>query len=257
MARFGLGLIAAVLLIGLPQLAAAEEVVLGLSQDEVAISTTFDGDEILIFGAVRRENPIPDGPPLEVVVTVAGPSLPVTVRRKERVAGIWVNVDAVEVDLAPSYYAVATTGPLDDVLSETEDLRHKISVPRAIRSVGAPMSIQDSESFTDALIRIRAASGLYRVAEGSVDLEADTLFRAAVELPANLTEGQYATRIFLTRDGKIVDIYETEIAVRKVGLERWLYNLAHDLPLVYGLLSLAIAIAAGWGASAVFRALQR
>ena len=32
----------------------AEEVVLGLSQDEVAITATFDGDDILIFGAVTR-----------------------------------------------------------------------------------------------------------------------------------------------------------------------------------------------------------
>ncbi len=245
------------LLLLIPGALLAEEVVLGLSQDEVSISTTFDGDEILIFGAVRREAPVPDGPPLEVVVTVSGPSLPVTVRRKERVAGIWVNTDAVEVDLAPSYYAIATTDPLRDVLNEVEDLRHKVSIPKAIRSVGAPMTIEDSESFTDALIRIRAGSGLYRLEEGAVDLEADTLFRAAVELPANLVEGDYATRIFLTRGGEVVDQHVTNIAVQKVGLERWLYELAHQQPLVYGLLSLTIAIAAGWGASAAFRMLQR
>lgn len=235
----------------------AEEVVLGLSQDEVSISTTFDGDEILIFGAVRREAPVPDGPPLQVLVTVSGPLEPVTVRRKERVAGIWVNTDAVEVDLAPSYYAIATTGTMSAVLSEVEDLRHKVSIPRAIRSVGAPMTIEDAESFTDALIRIRDGSGLYRLEEGTVDLEADTLFRAAVELPANLVEGDYETRIFLTRGGAVVDRYVTTINVHKVGLERWLFDLAHEQPLVYGLMSLAIAIAAGWGASAAFRALSR
>ena len=247
----------AALLLLLAGPALAEEVVLGLSQDEVAISTTFDGDEILIFGAVRREAPVPDGPPLEVVVTVSGPSQPVTVRRKERVAGIWINTDAVEVDLAPSYYAIATTGPMSDVLSDVEDLRHRVSIPKAIRSVGAPMSIEDAETFTDALIRIRSDAGLYRLDEGAVDLEADTLFRAAVELPANLVEGDYATRIFLTRGGEVIDQYQTAIVVNKVGLERWLYELAHQRPLAYGLLSLAIAIAAGWGASAAFRALQR
>lgn len=240
-----------------PAVASAEEVVLGLSRDEVAISTTFDGDEILIFGAVRREVPVPEGPPLEVVVTVSGPSEPVMVRRKERVAGIWVNTAAVEVDLAPSYYAVATTGPLDDVLREVEDLRHQVSIPRAIRSVGAPMDIRDSEAFTDALIRIREEQGLYRVAEGAVDLSEDTLFRAAVQLPANLVEGSYAARIFLTRDGRVLDVYETTITVNKVGLERWLFELAQGRPLAYGVLSLVIAVAAGWGASAGFRALQR
>ena len=75
-------------------------------------------------------------------------------------------------------------------------------------------------------------------------------------MPANLTEGDYATRIFLTRGGKVVSQYETSIDVRKVGLERWLFNLSRQQPLIYGLLSLTIAIAAGWGASAAFRLMR-
>ncbi|MCH2223035.1 MAG: TIGR02186 family protein, partial [Dechloromonas sp.] len=139
--------------------ASAEEVVLGLSDDQVAITTGFDGKDILIFGAVRREAPINREEPLEVVITVAGPSTPVEVRRKARQYGIWINSDRVEVDLAPSFYAVATTGPFRDTLSNTEDLRHRISIDRAIRSVGAPSTISDSASFAEALIRIRRDEG--------------------------------------------------------------------------------------------------
>lgn len=234
----------------------AEEVVLGLSQDEVAITATFDGDDILIFGAVKREKPIPDGDPLEVIVTVAGPSEPLTVRRKDKRVGIWVNVDAVEIDAAPSFYAVASTAPLSDVLSNTEDLRHKITINRAIRFVGVPEQITDSGKFTEALIRIRKEAELYQTLESNVDLAQQTLFRTQIDMPANLVEGAYKTRIFLTRGGRVVSTYERMIEVRKVGLERWLYNMAHDTPLLYGLMSLAIAIAAGWGASAAFRAIR-
>jgi len=230
----------------------AEDVVLGLSMDTVSISTNFDGSEILIFGAVKREGPIPDGPELEVIVTIAGPSQPLTVRRKEKRLGIWVNIDSVEVDHAPSFYAVATSGPLDDVLSEVEDLRHKVSVPRAIRSVGAPSNIQDAVSFTDALIRIRSASDVYQLSEGTVSVDEQTLFRTAIQMPAALTEGKYATRIFLTRGGEVVSFYQTTIDVEKVGMERWLYELSRNQPLIYGLMSLAIAIGAGWAASAAF-----
>ncbi|MEL6510827.1 MAG: TIGR02186 family protein [Pseudomonadota bacterium] len=234
----------------------AEEVVLGLSQDEVAITATFDGDDILIFGAVKREKPIPDGDPLEVIVTVAGPSEPLTVRRKDKRVGIWVNVDAVEIDAAPSFYAVASTAPLSDVLSNTEDLRHKITINRAIRFVGVPEQITDSGKFTEALIRIRKEAELYQTLESNVDLAQQTLFRTQIDMPANLVEGAYKTRIFLTRGGRVISTYERMIEVRKVGLERWLYNMAHDTPLLYGLMSLAIAIAAGWGASAAFRAIR-
>ena len=234
--------------------AVAEEVVAGLSQSRVSITTNFDGSEILIFGAVKREERIAEDPPLHVVITVEGPKRPVAVRRKEKRYGIWVNRDVVDVDLAPTFYSVSTTGPWDAVVSDTEDLRHQISTLRAIRSVGA--SIAGSEDFTDALIRIRSKSNLYQTNIGSVELTDDTLFNTSVQLPANLTEGDYKARFILTRGGRVLDSHETVIAVQKVGLERFLFRLAYDQPLIYGLMSLAIAIAAGWVASAAFRFLR-
>lgn len=244
-------LLALLLCLALP--ARGEEVVASLSQDTISITANFDGSEVFVFGAVKRETPIPDAAPLEVVITLLGPSEPVTVRRKQRVAGIWVNTQAVEIDLAPSFYAVATTRPLAEVVSQTEDLRHAISIPRAIRSVGAPSDVQDAQSFSEALIRLRAHDGTYRLEEGEVGLAEQTLFSTRFELPANLVEGPYRARIFLTRDREVVDLYEAVIEVRKVGLERLIWALAHDRPLAYGLLSLALAVAAGWAASAAFR----
>lgn len=234
----------------------AETVVAGLSQTRVAITTNFAGSEILIFGAVKREAPLPEGEPLHVVVTIAGPSTPVTVRRKARRFGIWLNTDSVLIDAAPSFYAVATTGSLEQAFSDTEDLRHKVSIPRAIRSVGAAEEVPEVQEFIEALIRIRRDKGFYQMLPSAISLSEQTLFRTSVALPANLTEGDYVTRIFLTRDGTVVDKYETSIRVSKVGLERWTYTLAHQQPLLYGLLSLALAIAAGWGASATFRLLR-
>jgi uncharacterized protein (TIGR02186 family) len=188
---------------------------------------------------------------LHVVVTIQGPSTPVTVHRKSNVAGIWMNTESVHVDRAPSFYAVATTGAFSDVLTHTEDLRHRVSVPQVIRSVGA--EVMDSPSFTQALIRIREREELYQVLEGAVQLERATLFRTRIQLPANLTEGIYITRILLTRNGEVIDSYGTSILVTKVGLERFLFVLAHEQPWVYGVLSIIIAALAGWGASAAFR----
>lgn len=236
---------------------AQEEVVLGLSQNKVSITTNFDGSEILIFGAVKRESAIPKDEPLGVIVAIKGPSEPLTVRRKEKRFGIWINTEAVEVDAAPSFYAVATNGPLDELLSATEDLRYRVSIPKAIRSVGAPMTVTDSQSFTEAVIRIRKANDLFQLLEGAVELNQETLFKTSIAMPANLTEGDYSTRIYLTRSGKVVSEYETSIDVRKVGLERWLYTLSRQQPLMYGLMSLAIAIISGWGAAAIFTGLRR
>ncbi|WP_322865177.1 TIGR02186 family protein [Aquicoccus sp. G2-2] len=235
----------------------AEEVVLGLSQSRVAITANFDGSEILIFGGVKREAPPPTGAPLEVVIVIEGPSVPLTVRRKAKKYGIWINADSVSISSAPAFYSVSTSAPFNDAINHTEDLRHHISVPRAIRSIGAASYVSDPEAFTDAVIRIRQENGLYQFNENAVQFEEQTLFRTTVHLPSNLTEGNYKTRIFLTRNGNVVSHFETTIGVHKVGLEQFLYSLSHERPLIYGLLSLAIAIAAGWGASAFFRMFGR
>ncbi|MBE3639403.1 TIGR02186 family protein [Mangrovicoccus algicola] len=250
-------LAALLLLLILPWTAQAEEVVLGLSQDEVAITATFDGSSILIFGAVKREAPPPTDLPLDVVIAVQGPTETVTVRKKARRFGIWINSGAVEIDVAPSFYAVATTRPLSVALSQTEDLRHRVSLDRAVRTIGAAEEAQDAPSYLAALKRLRQGEGSYLVREGAVALDQETLFRTSIRMPANLTVGNYKTRIFLTRGGQVVDSYETVIYVHKVGLERWTFSLAHEQPLVYGALSLIIAIAAGWAASAAFAALRR
>lgn len=252
MIRCALALLVALLA---PPATASEGIVAGMSQNRVSITANFDGSEILIYGAVKRDAPPPETP-LEVIITVEGPATPVTIRKKDRVAGIWVNTEAVAVDAAPSFYAVATTGPLRSILSETEDLRHRISLPRVIRAVGAATEAGDTANFIEAMQRIRMSEGRYRVLQGAVEFTEQTLFRADIVLPANLTEGEYRVRIFLTRDGSVVDAQTRVIGVRKEGLERLLFNLSREAPWAYGLLSLALAAFAGWAASAGFRLLR-
>jgi len=247
--------IAAALLAALVLAAAAsadEEVLAGLSQTQVALTADFVGSEILVFGAIRREAPTdPGADPLQIIVTIEGPSQPLVVWRKARRGGIWINVDSVRVGRAPSFYAVATSAPFNETLSATEDLRHRVSIGRAVRATGA--RLEDAPLFTDALIRLRQQDGLYQKLEGQVNFERETLFSTTIALPANLTEGRYSTRIFLTRGGDVVDMFETGIEVQKVGLERTLYQLAHERPALYGILAVVLAVVAGWGASEIFR----
>lgn len=234
---------------------AEEEILMNMSHDQVAITAGFEGSQIIIFGAVKRETEIPKDP-LNVIVTISGPKEAIQVRRKSRKFGIWINTDIVEVDEAPSFYAVATSAPWDDVLSATEDLRYKISIPLAIRSVGAPSTVQDSQSFTEALIRINTANELYSILPSSVNIQDNTLFHTAIDLPANLVEGNYEARVFLTRNQSVVSQYNTKLDVKKVGLERFLFNMSRDMPLAYALMSLVIAGVMGWAASAIFTAIR-
>lgn len=177
------------------------------------------------------------------------------VRRKNRVAGVWLNTEAIRIGSAPSFYAIASTGLLEDILYPEQIGTHRIRLEQQVLLLGVPFSAPDPENFRDALIRLRERSGLYLTAPSGVTLRGGTLFETVIGLPADIIDGDYEIRVFLVRDQVVVDEARITLAVRKQGLERILSDAAQNTPLIYGLGALATALFAGWGASALFRRL--
>ncbi len=239
---------------------AQETVVVDLSQNRIEITATYSGSNIFVFGAVKRDTPLPAGTgSLDVAIVIEGPLETVTVRKKEKKLGIWVNSDAVEIHRAPSFFTIATTRPLEEMLNEGDRRDYAIGLDYAVRPQPDAEDDIDAniESFAEAVVRIREDDGLYSQREGLVNLTDDILFEAGISLPANLVEGDYTARIYLVRDKNIVADAAVEITVRKAGLEAWLYDLSRENSLLYGLLSLLVALVAGYGASEIFRRLKR
>jgi uncharacterized protein (TIGR02186 family) len=234
-----------------------ERVIAGLSQTHVSITTGFTGSEIFIYGAIKREAPIPKEWPLDVIVAVTGPLQPAIVRKKERRFGIWINDAGVKVDEAPSFYAVATTGPFNEVISYTDDLRYRVGLDHLVRYIGETYDAEYKEGYPEALVRLRRNAGTYSELIGEVKVTEETLFETRIRLPANLVEGDYSARIFLLRNRTVLDAFESSIEVRKVGLERWIYTMAQEQSALYGVLSIIVALAAGWLASTFFRLVFR
>lgn len=247
---YALALSAALLALG-PAAAAPprERIVADLSHSRVAITTDFVGSEILIYGAVKRDAPAPAEPPLSVIITVEGPPRPVTLLHKTHRFGLWVNEEGQRLPLVPSFYAVASSGFLQNDITEGVDSAFRISL-RARLADAWPTPPGADDTALNALARLGQNSGAFAQSDGAVRLAEDTLFRADVALPARLIEGDYIAKIYLTRDGEVVDWMTRKITVRKTGIERAFTRLARESPLAYGLLTLALAAGAGSAASA-------
>lgn len=228
-------------------------VVAGLSQHSVSLTTGFSGSQLFVYGAVRRTDGGDQEMPLDIIVTITGPTEPVMVRKKERELGIWVNGQGVLVDEAPSFYAVASTKDFYDTVSYTDDLRYRIALDKIIRLIDAPGWVQDREDYRSAVARIREKQGLYAFLPNTVRVIENTLFETRIKLPANLLEGDYRARIFLIEDKNVIDVFEDKIEVRRAGIGRWIYTSAQEYPAHYGIASILVALIAGWLASAFFR----
>ncbi|MEM7057157.1 MAG: TIGR02186 family protein [Pseudomonadota bacterium] len=243
-------------LLGLVVLAAPlradDQVVASLSQTSVSLDTQFTGSELFIYGAIKPD-PGHEDDKFDVIVEVIGPLKPVDVRKKQRNLGIWYNGPAVEIDKAPSFFALATSGEFRDIISYTDDLLFEIGLEHFIQLIDAPEWVEDRDEYIEALGRIREAEGLYAELPGAVEIKEKILLETRIKLPANLTEGDYTARIFVLRDKKVQDVYTQTIEVRRAGLGRFIYSAAQDYPAIYGIVSILVALIAGWLASAFFR----
>jgi uncharacterized protein (TIGR02186 family) len=237
---------------------ARESVQADVSARTVSVTSSFNGTEIVIFGAVdNSQQPSAESGYYDVVIVVEGVPGRVVARRKNNVAGLWLNTSSATFDAVPSYYAVASTRPLDEIASEEFRASHGIGFQhlRLTPAFGQAqaLSSEDLKEFREAVIRLKQKEGLYVQDPYSVAFIGRSLFRSAIELPANVTVGPFTTRVFLFRDEKLLSQYSVRLTLEREGLERYLHSFAFGYPTLYGLMTVAIAVAAGLLASTVFR----
>ncbi|MGV8995507.1 MAG: TIGR02186 family protein [Parvibaculaceae bacterium] len=242
--------------------ARAAKLVTDLSEHQVRIQSNFTGTQILLFGTIEVNTETERARDRDVIVVVSGPALPMTVRRKERLGGIWVNNDALTFPKVPGYYSMVSTRPLevtaDPALLKTEQIgidNIDFGVPQARSFAGRAQTLspEDEMNFVKALIRNKKRDQLYNMNPGGIVFIGQTLFRATFDIPANVPVGLYTANVYLISDGKVADAIATPLYIDKSGLERFLYRFAHHDALLYGLIAVLGAAGAGWLGSAVLR----
>ncbi len=237
---------------------AKESVQADVSARTVAVTSSFNGIEIVIFGAVdNSQQPSAESGYYDVMIVVEGVPGRIVVRRKNNVAGLWLNTSAATFDLVPSYYAIASTRPIDEIASEEFRASHGVGFQhlRFTPAFGQnqALSTEDLAEYRKAIIRLKEKQRLYIQDNFSVAFIGRSLFRATIMLPANVTVGPFETRVYLFREEKLLSQYTVRLNLEREGLERHLHAFAFGYPTLYGLMTVAFAVAAGLIASTVFR----
>ena len=232
-----------------------EELVTDLSDHLVAIRSNFTGKQILLFGAVETESPEIRALARDIVVVVRGPPRDITVRRKSRIAGIWMNYGAENYEGVPGYYAVVSTRPLEAIASKEVLERHQIGMQymRFTQRKGVTETSREQTPYSEAIVRLMKRQELYTEVVGGVTFLGNTLFRANVDIPANVPVGIYTAEVFLLREGNVIHAQASPLYINKSGFERFVFNLAHRQPLLYGVIAIMLALFSGWLAAVAFR----
>lgn len=232
----------------------AETLVTALSTERVSIESNFTGSGLVIFGTVERDQQtIARAAPYEVVVTLAGPLRSMVARRKEQIAGIWINRTSRELPRVPSFLAIATTAPMADVAGNPVRARQGLGFDM-LPTRGLPDTLPPIRTdFDAAFLRLMQKQGLFSLNEGSVEFLSPQLFRAPIALPSNVPIGWYTATVYLFSGGVLLAKTTQDFSILKGGFEQAISNLAHQQPALYGLATVVVACFTGWLAGVAFR----
>ncbi|WP_339714640.1 TIGR02186 family protein [uncultured Sneathiella sp.] len=230
---------------------AQSSLVTDISSHLISVTSDFTGTELLLFGAIQYEDDDFGQGQGDVLVVVRGPEKDVIVRRKERVAGIWINTDAVEFSRVPSFYALASNRPVEDIAPPDVLKRLRLGPSRLRFRANEPANI--SLPFEEAIVRQKAREDLYKDQAAAVYFLGDTLFRTTIAIPANVPVGDYIAEFYLFRDGELMSAQSSPLFIKKSGLGRTIFDFAQDYPALYGIAAIIVALFAGWLASIIYR----
>ncbi|MFD0917216.1 TIGR02186 family protein [Pseudahrensia aquimaris] len=235
--------------------AQATQLQIGLSNESVAITSSFDGDSVVVFGSIEGGDP--EALTLaqyDLVVALVGPDADIVVRRKQRRAGIWMNGASLPFIRVPSFYSMASNRKLIEIAEPPVLSKNRIGFEYLKFETGATL-IADSEiqTFRESLNRLKASQELSLKRTDGVKFLSPTLFRAKLSVPANVPIGRHTARVWLFKNGEVIAREAARLEVRKIGFEQFMYNLAYKNGLLYGIIAVLVAIFTGWLASVVFR----
>ncbi|MDQ0318873.1 uncharacterized protein (TIGR02186 family) [Pararhizobium capsulatum DSM 1112] len=232
-----------------------EKLDIGISTDEIAITSDFRGADITIFGAIDGFDAglLAQGK-YNIVVALEGPKESSTVRKKQRVFGIWINTSSMTFELVPESYSLSSTRDIETIAPAADMNNMGIGVNHMpLTPVGYIGDGSAVGEFREAFRRLRETSGVYQRDPGGVQFISSSLFKASVRLPADVPNGVHVVRAYLFREGIFVAAKALPLRVVKTGLEQAITRAAHERPFLYGIVAVLLAVITGWLASIVFR----
>ncbi len=244
-----------VLLLAAPLLAAADKPVLvpDISAREVQIRYSFSGTQLLLFGAILYPGGrIPDRP-ANIAVVLRGPVQPILVREKDQIAGIWMNADSNRFRSAPSFYSVASSRPIRDLVDERTAAIYELGLRNLQLSPGGGALPEKEQRFEAGLLDLRKRQGLYAENPNGVEITGGVLYRATINIPSQVPVGTYTAETFLIDRGKVIAAATRDIEIDKSGFERFVALAARRHRFLYGLVAVIMSLALGWVAAIAFR----
>lgn len=223
-----------------------------VSQHEVQVRQGFTGTELLLFGAILTPEGTRAGQDYDIVVVLKGPTQSIVLREKQRIAGIWINASSAEFRSAPSFYAVASSRPIAQIVDDKTAAIYELGLQWLQLSPIGAYDPKMQTRFAAGLVDMMRRQGLYKEDAAGVKVSEQVLYQARIALPSQVLTGTYTAETFAITHGRVIASATSRVEVRKQGFELAVARFADREGLLYGLLAVTISVGMGFLAGRVF-----
>jgi uncharacterized protein (TIGR02186 family) len=221
------------------------------NHDHIKVNFTYHGSIVSVSGETD--------PGTDLVIKITSPEGHQVLRRKDKVAGIlWMNVDKLTFEHVPNVYFIRSTKKLEDILTPEELDKYAIGYRALERQAEiTPDMGEDGKSrWFKELVKYKESSRLFAISYGNISFtrkDDGEAYYTEMYWPYEVPPGTYTVTVYAVKDGKVVDKAEAKVVVEQVGFVKLLADMAKNKGALYGVLSIVIALAAGFGVGMVFR----
>jgi len=226
-----------------------------VSQSRIEVRQGFTGANLLLYGAIidpEAERAGLGASPYDIVVVLKGPAEPIRLREKRRIAGIWMNAASSDFRSAPSFFAVASSRPIEQIVDDRTAAIYELGTDFIQLSPTGQIEAAEQARFARGLVDMRERLGLYKEDPGGVRISEGVLYQARISLPSNVTTGSYTAETFAIADQRVLASATADIEVAKAGLEGQVVRASRRWSLFYGLGAVALSLTMGWIAGRSF-----
>ncbi|QFT76974.1 TIGR02186 family protein [Erythrobacter sp. THAF29] len=220
-----------------------------VSQSRIEVRQGFTGANLLLYGAVIDPQGTRRTTEYDIVVVLKGPTEPIRLREKARIAGIWMNAGSTDFRSAPAFFAVASSRPIEEIVDPRTAAIYELGTEFIQLSPSGQIEPEEQARYAAGLVEMRQRAGLYKEDPDGVRIKEGVLYQARIALPSNVITGPYTAETFAIADGRVLASATETITVAKTGLEGEVVNAAERWSLFYGLgailLSLGMGVIAG------------
>lgn len=220
------------------------------NHDDIKIGLTYHGSTVSVSGLTD--------PNVDLIMKITGEDATEKLMRKDRAAGMWMNVEEITLDHIPKIYYLRSTKDPETILSAEQRNRYVIGYPALKEKIDLKPAKPPEQraKLLDDFIKYKQEGKLYSESLGNVDIKPEDIgesYYTVFDWPYQAPPGQYQVDVYAVKNGEVIDTAKSQVIVEQDGAIKSLSDLAQNNGAVYGLAAIGVSVTAGFGVGMVFK----